>query len=439
MDERGDVMNVAVIGMGYVGATMSVALGLEGHHILGIEIDAKKIQSFRSGRVPIYEEGMEENLRTLIEKNQITFSNRISDIDKCDVVMIAVGTPAADDGRADLSYVEKVACQIGDQMKRTQMIVIKSTVPVGTGDLVRQIIEEKQRKRGVMIPFDVISNPEFLREGRALHDARNPERVVVGCATLEAKKAMTRLYESVADKLYFTTVRNSEMIKYASNAFLATKISFVNELARLTERLGADIKEVTKGMGMDSRIGEKFLHAGIGYGGSCFPKDTEALLTISRDTGVNLSLLQATKDVNASQVMWFLKKIETVLGKLEGRKIAVLGLTFKPHTDDIREAPSIRILEYLLQNNAELSAFDPKGMQAMQMMFPQVTYRKEPLDAIARTDAVILVTEWPEIIGLDWKKAAQMVRKPVLFDGRNALSPKQMIHWDYHGVGVFQT
>lgn len=432
-------MNVAVIGMGYVGATMSVALGLEGHHILGIEIDAKKIQSFRSGKLPIYEEGMAENLCTLIEKNQIIFSSRISDINKCDVVMVAVGTPAASDGRADLSYVNRVACQIGEQMKRAQMIVIKSTVPVGTGDKVRQIIEEKQRARGVKIPFEVISNPEFLREGRALQDARNPERVVVGCATLEARKAMTKLYQSVADKLYFTTVRNSEMIKYASNAFLATKISFVNELARISEKIGADIREVTKGMGMDSRIGEKFLHAGIGYGGSCFPKDTEALLTISQDAGVPFTLLQATKDVNTSQVMWFLKKVEMVLGELKGKKISVLGLTFKPHTDDIREAPSIRIFQYLLRNNAELSVFDPKGMPAMQMLFPQITYCSGPLEAIEQADAVILATEWPEIVGLDWKKAAQLAAKPILFDGRNALTPKDLTHWEYYGVGVYQS
>ncbi|MCH5583813.1 UDP-glucose/GDP-mannose dehydrogenase family protein [Shimazuella sp. AN120528] len=429
-------MNVAVIGMGYVGATMSVALGLEGHHVLGIEIDAKKIRSFQSGNLPIYEEGMEENLRILLERKQIIFSNQISDIDQCDVVMVAVGTPSADDGKADLTYVKTVASQIGEQMKKPQMIVIKSTVPVGTGEMVRLIIEENQHKRGVVIPFEVISNPEFLREGRALQDALNPERVIIGCETTAAMKVMTELYQSAQDKLYFTSVKNSEMIKYASNAFLATKISFVNELARLTEKLGADIKEVTKGMGMDSRIGAQFLHAGIGYGGSCFPKDTEALLAMSRETGVNLTLLQAVKDINNSQVMWFLNKVETVLGKLEGKKIAVLGLTFKPNTDDIREAPSIRILQYLLQNNAELSAFDPKGMRAMQRIFPQVSYCKDPFEAIAQTDAVIVATEWPEIVKLDWEKAAHIVTKPLLFDGRNALSPKDMIHWEYYGVGV---
>jgi UDPglucose 6-dehydrogenase len=250
---------------------------------------------------------------------------------------------------------------------------------------------------------------------------------------------MTELYQSVADKLFFTTVRNSEMIKYASNAFLATKISFVNELARLTEKIGTDIKEVTKGMGLDSRIGEKFLQAGIGYGGSCFPKDTDALLTISQDAGVPLTLLQATKNVNTSQVMWFLKKIEMVLGRLKGKKIGVLGLTFKPHTDDIREAPSIPILEYFLQQDVKLSVYDPKGMPGMQMLFPQITYCNEPMKAIFQVDAVVLATEWPQIVGLDWKKAARVAAKPILFDGRNALSPNDLSDWDYYGVGVYPT
>jgi UDPglucose 6-dehydrogenase len=432
-------MNVAVIGMGYVGATMSVALGLHGHQVLGIDVDKEKIASFNKGIIPIYEIGMEENLLSLMEAKQITFSEDLSDIDTCQVVMIAVGTPASADGRADLSYIEEVAKQLGKVINRKKIIVIKSTVPVGTCDVVSHIIQDEQKRRGVCIPFEIVSNPEFLREGRALQDALYPERIVIGCSSSQAKKVMNELYHKVADKILFTSVRNSEMIKYASNAFLATKISFVNELARLTERVGADITEVARGMGMDSRIGEKFLHAGIGYGGSCFPKDTEALLAIGKDAEVELSLLQAVKKVNISQIKWFCQKMKTCMGQLQNKKIAVLGLTFKPNTDDIREAPALRILDFLMKNGAAVSAFDPKGMKATSSLYPEVNYCATPLQAIRNTEAIILATEWPEIVKLDWKTAAKIVAKPILFDGRNALNPVEMENWGYHytGVGVF--
>jgi UDPglucose 6-dehydrogenase len=429
-------MNVAVIGMGYVGTTMSVALCLDEHQVLGIEKDKKKIQSFERGNLPIYEEGLEDKLRELLASKQISFSQKISSINSCSVVMIAVGTPASEDGRADLTYVKKVASQIGKHMTSDKMIVIKSTVPVGTGDMVKRIIEQELYMRGVDIRFEVISNPEFLREGRALEDARNPERVVIGCSSLSAKKAMEELYRSFAKKLYFTTVRNSEMIKYASNAFLATKISFVNELARLAEKVGVDIKDVTKGMGMDSRIGNQFLQAGIGYGGSCFPKDTDALLQIGKDAGVDFTLLQAVKKVNDSQVEWFLNKVEATLETLEDKKIAVLGLTFKPRTDDIRESPAIRILDFLLQKKVKVSAYDPKGIPAMQRIFPEVSYYADPLEAVDQANAIILATEWPEIVGMDWEMALRKVANPILFDGRNAVNSNILSGWDHYGVGV---
>ncbi|WP_028776275.1 UDP-glucose dehydrogenase family protein [Shimazuella kribbensis] len=429
-------MNVAVIGMGYVGTTMSVALGLDGHQVFGIEKDKKKIQSLEQGSLPIYEDGLEEKLRELLLSKQISFSQYISAINSCSVVMIAVGTPASEDGRADLTYVKKVASQIGKHMKSEKLIVIKSTVPVGTGDVVKQIIDQELRRRGVDIPFEIISNPEFLREGRALQDARNPDRIVIGCTSSSAKKTMEALYQSHIDKLYFTTVRNSELIKYASNAFLATKISFANELARLSEKVGANITDVTKGMGMDNRIGTQFLQAGIGYGGSCFPKDTDALLQIGKDAGIDFTLLQAVKNVNDTQVKWFLNKVETTIEGLANKKIAVLGLTFKPHTDDIRESPAIRILDFLLHKKARVSAYDPKGIPAMQRIFPDVTYSADPLEAVDQANAVILATEWPDIVKMDWDMALRKVVNPILFDGRNVVESHLLRGWDYYGVGV---
>lgn len=431
-------MNVAVIGMGYVGATMSIALGLHGHQVRGIDVDKAKIQSFRNGILPIYEIGMEESLQQLIAAKQIEFFHDMSAIAGCSLIMIAVGTPESENGRADLSYVRTVARQIGKHVNQRTVIVIKSTVPIGTGDQIKQIIEEELVQRGASVPFEVVSNPEFLREGRALEDALHPERIVIGCRSNWAKEKMKELYMACSDRIFFTTVRDSEMIKYASNAFLATKISFVNELARLTEKVGANITEVTKGMGLDSRIGEKFLHAGIGYGGSCFPKDTSALLSMGQDNGVDQILLQAVKQVNKTQVQWFCQKISSFIGDVKHKQIALLGLTFKPNTDDIREAPALHILRYFLDRKAHISVYDPKGMDAARQLYPSVLYCSSPTQAMDQADAVVIATEWQEIINLDWEKAKKLVKQPIVFDGRNALSPKKMenLGFRYIGVGV---
>jgi UDPglucose 6-dehydrogenase len=431
-------MNVAVIGMGYVGTTMSVALSLQGHQVIGLDVDTSKVGQLNQGRLPFYEEGMEEQLIPLIDSGKLVFHHDLSHIQCCDVLMITVGTPSTADGSADITFVESVAQEIGRKLTSYQLIVVKSTVPVGTGDRVKEIIQNELSQRGVKTRFDVVSNPEFLREGRALFDAIHPERVVIGCSSEQARTRLKELYRSVVDKLIFTSIRDAEMIKYASNAFLATKISFINELARLAEHTGTDITQIAKGMGMDSRIGDKFLHAGIGYGGSCFPKDIEALLSLASESGVGLSLLQAVTKVNQTQIEWFLEKVMSTLGGVKKKRIAVLGLTFKPNTDDIRMAPVLRILEFLLQRGATVMAYDPKGMEKMKQLYPQVDYFQSSLAALEGADAIILATEWPEIVTMDWQQVKQVLKKPILFDGRNALDPTQMsrIGYQYMGVGV---
>jgi UDPglucose 6-dehydrogenase len=431
-------MNVAVIGMGYVGTTMSVALSLQGHQVIGLDVDTSKVGQLNQGRLPFYEEGMEEQLIPLIDSGKLVFHHDLSHIQCCDVLMITVGTPSTADGSADITFVESVAQEIGRKLTSYQVIVVKSTVPVGTGDRVKEIIQNELSQRGVKTRFDVVSNPEFLREGRALFDAIHPERVVIGCSSEHARTLLKELYRSLTEKLFFTSIRDAEMIKYASNAFLATKISFINELARLAEHTGTDITQIAKGMGMDSRIGDKFLHAGIGYGGSCFPKDIEALLSLASESGVGLSLLQAVTKVNQTQTEWFLEKVMSTLGGVKKKRIAVLGLTFKPNTDDIRMAPVLRILEFLLQRGATVMAYDPKGMEKMKQLYPQVDYFQSSLAALEGADAIILATEWPEIVTMDWQQVKQVLKKPILFDGRNALDPTQMsrIGYQYMGVGV---
>ncbi len=436
-EKVGGVMNVAVIGMGYVGTTMSVALSLQGHQVMGLDVDKAKIAKLRLGTLPIYEEGMEEPLQTCIRENKLSFHDDLQKgIHQSDLLMITVGTPAKEDGSADLSFIESVATEIGKTITNQKVIVIKSTVPVGTGDRVTSIIEEQLSIRGLTIPFAIVSNPEFLREGNALYDALHPERIVVGCESQIARNKIEQLYQTMADKLFFTSIRDSEMIKYASNAFLAMKISFVNELARLSEKTGTNITQIAKGIGLDSRIGPKFLQAGIGYGGSCFPKDTEALLSLALESGVKLSILQAVTQVNQTQVEWFLDKIIATLGGIKHKRIAVLGLTFKPNTDDIRESPVLRILAGLLQQQAVVTAYDPKGMSFVKRYYQQVEYQQTAIDAVNGADAIILATEWPEIVQLNWEQARKLVANPYLFDGRNVLHSDEMKRLGFYYVGV---
>ena len=430
-------MNIAVIGTGYVGTTTSVALGLSGHNVFAIDNDAEKVKKLKQGNLPFYEEGIEELLKNLSSNGKLSFTTQLDEcIDKCSILFITVGTPSLLDGQADLSYVEEVARKIGNLMNEYKVIVIKSTVPVGTSTKIKKIILNELTKRNLKISYDLISNPEFLREGKALYDTLHPDRIVIGCETKEAQKIMKQLYENASSNILFTTPIDAEMIKYASNAFLATKISFINEMARFCERIGANVNEVAKGMGMDSRIGPQFLHAGIGYGGSCFPKDISALLALASEHNISLNILQAVSFVNQTQAEWFLEKVKKALGKLSGKRIAILGLTFKPQTDDIREAPSLRIIENLLQNTAFITAYDPQGIEHVKKIYPSIDYTSNPLEALKEADAVLIVTEWKEIIDIDWKAAINIVSAPLVFDGRNVLNASVMKQLGYHYVGV---
>lgn len=434
-------MKVAVIGTGYVGTTTAIAFAKWGHHVTGVDVDEVKINQLRQGKLPIYEEGLEELLRELLAAGNLSFSHDVKGVvASADVLFIAVGTPSAADGSADLSYVEAAARTIGRSMTGYQVVVNKSTVPVGTGDKVRNWIEEELSAGGLPdLEFDVASNPEFLREGRALYDALNPERVVLGCASKRARRVLTQLYAPVADKtqILHTDIRDAEMIKYASNAFLATKISFVNELARLCEKTGADVLQVAKGMGLDSRIGAQFLQAGVGYGGSCFPKDVEALIRLADEHDTPLQILEAVTWVNHTQQEWFMEKVRAVLGDLSGKRVAVLGLTFKPNTDDIRESPALKIIGQLLAEDVVVSAYDPQGMEHVQRLYPNLLYASRPEDALHGAHAALLITEWPQIVGLDWEEAKSRMAAPYLFDGRNALDAAflKQLGFQVYGIG----
>ncbi|MGG3738392.1 UDP-glucose dehydrogenase family protein [Aeribacillus pallidus] len=432
-------MNIAVIGAGYVGTTTGVAFANYGHKVFVIEQDQEKLKKLRKSILPFYEEGMEELLKKLIANGNLLFSHHLEEIiDQCEILFITVGTPSLPNGEADLSYVEEAARQIGRWMNEYKGIVIKSTVPIGTGEKINKIIKAELKKRNEEISFDLISNPEFLREGKALQDALYPERIVIGCETEKAQKVMKELYKEFNSPIVFTTIKDAEMIKYASNAFLATKISFINELARLCDKIGVNVIQVAKGMGLDSRIGPQFLQAGIGYGGSCFPKDIKALLALATAEKTPLQILQAVSDVNQTQTQWFMEKVKKALGTLTDKRIAVLGLTFKPQTDDIREASSLKIIHYLLQNNAYITAYDPQGTEHVKKIYPTISYAKTPLEALKEADAVLIVTEWKEIIEIDWQKAKNILSQPFVFDGRNCLNSSAMHKLGYHyeGVGI---
>ncbi|MCX7570796.1 UDP-glucose/GDP-mannose dehydrogenase family protein [Tumebacillus sp. DT12] len=431
-------MKVCVIGTGYVGATTSVTLAALGHDVVGVDADPRKAELLGRGTLPFFESGLEDLLREMIAAGRLRFTGNGSQaIRDCEVVFTAVGTPSAPDGSADLTAVWEVARQIGRTITDYTVVVNKSTVPVGTGERVEEIVLQELQGRGADVPFDVVSNPEFLREGKALEDALHPDRVVIGAASQRAREVMARLYADVVAPVLWTTVRDAEMIKYASNAFLATKISFVNELARLCERTGADIAQVARGMGMDGRIGQAFLQAGVGYGGSCFPKDVDALLHLARVNGERLGLLESVAEVNRTQTGWYLEKVRRVLGDLAGKRVAVLGLTFKPGTDDIREAPALRILAALLDEGAQVCAYDPQGMAAVRKLVPSVVYASDAYAAMERAEAVLLVTEWQELVELDWQRAFGQVKEGIVFDGRNALDADKMTAagWRYYGVG----
>jgi len=436
-------MKIAVVGSGYVGLVTGVCLADVGFDISCIDIDEAKIAKMKRGESPIYEPGLENIMKMNIEKGRLHFFTDLKSVlDDVEVIFSAVGTPPDEDGSADLQYVLEVARTIGAHMNGYKLIVTKSTVPVGTANLVKETMCEELKKRNVEIPFDVASNPEFLKEGEAVNDFLRPDRIVVGVETERAKAIFEKLYQPFVSNGYpiiFTDVASAEMTKYAANAMLATRISFMNDIANLCEIVGADVSMVRKGIGSDTRIGSKFLNAGTGYGGSCFPKDVKALIKTAEKHNYSLEVLKAVEKVNDKQKFVLFKKLEKYYNSnLKGKKIAMLGLAFKPNTDDMREAPSLVLIEHLLAAGCEVFAYDPVAMfETKRKIGNVIHYCNSAEETLTNADALLLVTEWHEFRTLNPEKLVTLMKKPVLFDGRNIYDDVEMrkAGVEYFGIG----
>lgn len=428
-------MNIGVIGAGYVGLVTSACFADLGHTVVCMDIDKRRVAGLNRGKVPIFEPGLDELMKRNRAQRRLSFT---SDYDVAvkhgRVLFIAVGTPPKANGEADLSHVETVAREIGKRLNGEKVIVNKSTVPVGMGDLVASIIREQAGDRH---RFAVASNPEFLREGSAVHDFMNPDRVVIGAQDPKAADTVAQLFRPLNANILVTDTRSAEMIKYASNAFLAAKISFINEVAALCDRVGANVDEVAKGMGQDKRIGAAFLQAGAGYGGSCFPKDTLALVHVAQREGLEMKLLRATVQVNTDQKKRIMEKIKDAVGPLEGRLIAVWGLAFKANTDDMREAVSVDVIKALQASGARIRAYDPAAMERARGELRSVIYAKDPYDAVKGADGLLILTEWNEFKEADLKRVKSLMAKPVIVDGRNLCDLKIVrdLGFTYRGVG----
>ncbi|HJV44227.1 MAG TPA: UDP-glucose/GDP-mannose dehydrogenase family protein [Bacillota bacterium] len=431
-------MKIAVIGTGYVGVTTAASLGELSHEIMGVDIDKEKIRKLKLGTLPIYEPGLEPLLQQLLKDGALQFTTSIQEaVDFADIIFIAVGTPSLPNGEPNMTYVEQVAKEIGRTVRHDKIVVNKSTVPVGTADRVKELILHEMKAREIEANIDVVSNPEFLQEGKALQDAREPQRIVLGCSSEVATEKMLGVYAALEAPKIVTTPRNAEMIKYASNAFLATKISFMNELARLCDRLNVDITEVAKGMGLDQRIGDHFLKAGIGFGGSCFPKDVSALCSMGNQAHMEMSILQHVQEVNFTQPNWFVEQMSKIMNGLHGKKVALLGLSFKPETDDIREAPSLKLIPKFLELGAFVMAYDPIVNDKVKERFSEIIVTEDPYEAVSQSDAIVLCTEWRMFLEIDWRRVKELMEDNYLFDGRNVLNPKEMrkVGFSYWGVG----
>lgn len=433
-------MNVVMIGAGYVGLVSGACFAEFGANVTCLDVDADKIERLQGGGIPIYEPGLDDLVARNVRGGRLSFTTEFdSTIEEADLVFIAVGTPTRrGDGHADLSYVYSAARQVAQHLRGYTVVVDKSTVPVGTAREVARII----RGENPVADFDVASNPEFLREGAAIGDFMRPDRVVIGVESERAESLLRELYRPlnlIETPILVTNLESAELIKYASNAFLATKISFINEMSALCEAVGADVHEVAKGMGLDGRIGRKFLHPGPGYGGSCFPKDTLALVRIGQEHGAPARIVETVVEVNAAQKARMIKKIRGALGGSEaGRTVAVLGLTFKPETDDMRDSPALSILPGLMEKGAVIRAHDPEGIEEARQQLPEgVVYCEEIFDAVQGADAVVLMTEWNVYRGLDLPRMQELMKGNVFVDLRNVYEPGRMREagFDYHCVG----
>lgn len=436
-------MDIAVVGTGYVGLVTGTCFAEMGVNVTCVDVDQAKIDKLNQGLIPIYEPGLEEMVHKNMQAGRLHFVTDLTAVlDEVDIVFSAVGTPPDEDGSADLKYVLAVARTIGAHINKYTVIVTKSTVPVGTAQKVKLAVQEELDKRGVNVKFDVASNPEFLKEGAAVKDFMNPDRVVVGVDSDRARELMARLYKPfmlISDKMIFTDIPSAEMIKYAANSMLATRISFMNDIANLCEIVGADINMVRKGMGSDTRIGKKFLYAGCGYGGSCFPKDVKALIKTGEQNGYEMRVLKAVEDVNDLQKSILFKKLSAYYkGELKGKTIALWGVAFKPETDDMREAPSLVLIDLMLQAGAVVRVYDPVAMdECKRRIGDQVVYCKDMYEATVDADALLLVTEWKEFRMPSWKVLRKSMNQLVVFDGRNIYDRAELEEhgFTYHKIG----
>ena len=436
-------MKITMVGTGYVGLVTGACFSEVGIEVTCVDTDKKKIENLNNGIIPIYEPGLEELVKRNVDKERLHFSTNLADcLDGVDVVFGAVGTPPDEDGSADLKYVLQVAREVGRHMQDYILMVTKSTVPVGTAKKIRNAIQEELDKRGVDIPFDVASNPEFLKEGAAVDDFLKPDRIVVGVDSPKAQNMMERLYKPFVmngHPVIFMDIVSAEMTKYAANAMLATKISFINDIANLCEIVGADVNSVRKGIGSDRRIGPYFIYPGAGYGGSCFPKDVKALIKTSNSFGYEMEVLKAVENVNERQkLLLYSKAFKYFDGDLKGKTFSIWGLSFKPHTDDMREAPSLVIIRKLLDSGASVKVYDPVAMEeAKRILGDSVSFVDDQYETLIDSDGLFIVTEWPEFKFPNFKIIEKLLNRKVIFDGRNIYDPEELssLGFDYYGIG----
>lgn len=436
-------MKIAVVGTGYVGLVTGTCLAEVGTDVACIDIDQQKIDNLKKGIMPIYEPGLENLVLRNYKKEKLHFTTSLAEgIKDADIAFIAVGTPPGEDGSADLQYVLAVASEIGKNMNSYGVVVTKSTVPVGTAEKVRGAVQNELDKRGVDLTFDIASNPEFLKEGAAIQDFMKPDRIVVGVDSEQAEGVMNRLYKPFimnGHPLIFMDIPSAEMTKYAANAMLATRISFMNDIANLCERMGADVNAVRKGIGSDPRIGSRFIYAGIGYGGSCFPKDVKALIKTARENDYIMRILEAVEEVNDNQKSVLFDKLISSIGvNLAGKKFAMWGLSFKPNTDDMREAPSLVLIEKIIQAGGSVTAYDPVAMEETKHMIgDKIEYVSDPYDALENANALLLVTEWSEFRLPHFDQIKEKLSNPLILDGRNIYDKEEMtkLGFEYYSIG----
>ncbi len=435
-------MRLTVVGAGYVGLTTAVCFAHLGSEVMVVEKLPEKVQALKEGKVPFYEPGLEGMLKENLSLGRLFFTTDLKEgLDFSDVIFICVGTPQKPDGSADLSQVEEVARETAKLMESYKLLVEKSTVPVNTHKLIKRTVERYLKRRGKILEFDVASNPEFLREGSAVRDFLEPDRIVIGVESERARRIMEELYKDFKCPIIFTDPTTSELIKHASNSFLAMKISYINMVADLCEKVGADVRLVAEGMGYDKRIGREFLRAGIGWGGSCFPKDIKAFIKMAKDHGVDFSLLEEVDKINQRRAVQFVEKVKSVLWSLKDKTLAVWGLSFKPNTDDIREAPSLRLVPMLLKEGARLKLYDPKAMENFKKLYPpgkDLDYAPDMYSAVEGASALLIFTEWEEFQRADLNRVKELMELPIIIDGRNIYEPKVVrgLGFEYYGVGV---